>query len=66
MISCTEHILKLTKTGPERYRATLPKMDGDTPPEAVTLVEACWAEDPLSRPTFEMLKEMVRGLNKDR
>ena len=51
---------------PEKYRPTLPKMDGDTPPEAVKLVEACWAEDSLSRPTFEMLKEMVRGLNKGR
>ena len=57
-------IARLTK-GQRQYRPKLPKVEDDTPPEAVKLVEECWVDDPSTRPTFEMIIKMIQSINKD-
>ena len=59
-------ISKLVRGGPQTFRPPLPKVDGDTPPEAVRLIEVCWKENPTERPTFEQLGKIMREINQNK
>ena len=59
----SEIISELIKGGPSPFRLTLPKVDNDTPPEAVKLIEVCWNEEPSKRPTFEQIGNIAQEIN---
>ena len=63
LLVLSEIISKLIRGGPEPFRLTLPKVDDDTPPDAVKLIEVCWNEEPSNRPTFEQIGKISQEIN---
>jgi serine/threonine protein kinase len=53
---CTMHVKALTGGKIKR-----PPLDG-IPAEVVSFVEACWSQDPSTRPTFRVAKEMLNAV----
>ncbi|CAG0896461.1 unnamed protein product, partial [Cyprideis torosa] len=41
-----------------------PSIDEDVDEEVISFMKRCWAEEPLERPDFQMLKGIIRRLNK--
>ncbi|XP_055545270.1 atrial natriuretic peptide receptor 1-like isoform X3 [Wyeomyia smithii] len=61
-----KEIIKLVKNGPESYNAPFrPKVDETSYEDVNNLMVKCWAEDPADRPDFNLLKTIIRKINKE-
>ncbi|XP_065092696.1 atrial natriuretic peptide receptor 1 isoform X1 [Ochlerotatus camptorhynchus] len=61
-----KEIIKLVKNGPDGYNPPFrPKVDETSYEDVNNIMVKCWAEDPLDRPDFNLLKTIIRKINKE-
>ncbi|EDS31817.1 atrial natriuretic peptide receptor A [Culex quinquefasciatus] len=59
-------IIKLVKNGPESYGMPFrPRVDETSYEDVNNIMVKCWAEEPLERPDFNLLKTIIRKINKE-
>ena len=64
ILGYTECIIRVERGETPPYRPVLPSVEGDTNPEVVALMEACWQETPADRPSVGAISKRLRTLNK--
>ncbi|XP_055636571.1 atrial natriuretic peptide receptor 1 isoform X4 [Toxorhynchites rutilus septentrionalis] len=61
-----KEIIKLVRNGPESYNPPFrPKVDETSYEDVNNIMVKCWAEDPDDRPDFNVLKTIIRKINKE-
>uniref|UniRef100_A0A8D8KW69 Guanylate cyclase n=2 Tax=Culex pipiens TaxID=7175 RepID=A0A8D8KW69_CULPI len=61
-----KEIIKLVKNGPESYGMPFrPRVDETSYEDVNNIMVKCWAEEPLERPDFNLLKTIIRKINKE-